>query len=325
MKVLVAGGAGYIGSHTVRALQAAGHATRIFDNFSTGHRDLVLGDCVEGDLADPVAVRSALDAFHPDAVMHFSANCYVGESVADPAKYYRNNVANTLNLLEAMRATGVPRFVFSSSAATYGDPVRTPMDETHPQAPVNPYGWTKLMVEVVLRDFAAAYGLRSAALRYFNAAGASADARLGERHRPETHLIPLAIAAALGAAPPLKVFGDDYPTPDGTCVRDYIHVEDLADAHIRALAALDRAPGFLAFNLGIGRGFTVREVIAAVGRVGGRPVPHVVAPRRAGDPPSLVADAAKARQVLGWTPRYAELDAIVETAWRWHRKETGRV
>ncbi len=323
MNILVAGGAGYIGSHTVRALRAAGHTTLVFDNFSTGHRDLVLGDSFEGDLADPAAVRRALAQVRADAVMHFSACCYVGESVADPAKYYRNNVANTLTLLEAMREAGVSRFVFSSSAATYGDPVRTPMDETHPQAPVNPYGWTKRMVEQAMRDFQAAYGLRSVALRYFNAAGASADARLGERHRPETHLVPLAVTAALGTAPPLKVFGDDYPTPDGTCIRDYIHVEDLADAHVRALAALDGTTDWLAFNLGIGRGFTVREVIAAVERVGKRPVPRTIAPRRAGDPPALVADATKARTALGWTPRHTELDGIVETAWRWHVKDGG--
>jgi UDP-glucose 4-epimerase len=361
MNVLVAGGAGYIGSHAVRALQAAGHRTLVLDNFSTGHRDLVLGDAVEADLADPAALRRAIDAFRPEAAMHFCAHCYVGESVADPSKYYRNNVANTLNLLDALRAAGCGRFVFSSSAATYGNPLpsaaacpaeapearrrerpptcvgagsagesrgighgvasHTLISEAHPQAPVNPYGWTKLMVEVVLRDYAAAYGLRSVALRYFNAAGASADGRLGERHDPETHLIPLAVKAAMGTGTALKVFGEDYPTPDGTCVRDYIHVEDLADAHVRALGAMERAPGAQAFNLGIGRGFTVREVIAAVERVGGKPVPRTMAPRRAGDPPSLVADSGKARKELGWAPRYADLEAIVETAWRWHVKD----
>jgi UDP-glucose 4-epimerase len=323
MNVLVAGGAGYIGSHAVRALRAAGHRTLVFDNFSTGHRDFVTGDVVEGDLADPAAIRGALDRFRPDAVMHFSANCYVGESVVQPATYYRNNVANTLNLLEAMRAAGVGRFVFSSSAATYGDPVRLPMDETHPQAPVNPYGWTKRIVEQMLRDFGAAYGLRSVSLRYFNAAGASADASIGERHNPETHLIPRALLAVLGAVPPLEVFGGDYPTRDGTCVRDYIHVEDLADAHVRALARMDGAPAAQAYNLGIGQGFTVREVLSAVERVAGRPVPHRLAPRRPGDAPELVADAGKARRELGWTPAYTALEPIVETAWRWQRKEAG--
>jgi UDP-glucose-4-epimerase GalE len=325
MNVLVVGGAGYIGGHTVRALRAAGHRTLIFDNFSTGHRDLAIGDVAEGDLADAGAIRGALDRFRPDAVMHFSASCYVGESVSRPAAYYRNNVANALTLLDAMRDAGVGRFVFSSSAATYGNPVRTPMDEAHPQAPINPYGWTKRIVEQMLADFAPAYGLRSVALRYFNAAGASADAALGERHAPETHLIPRAVQAVLGLAPPVDVFGADYPTRDGTCVRDYVHVEDLADAHLRALAAMDGGPAAArAFNLGIGRGFTVREVLDAVARAAGRPVPRRDAPRRPGDPPELVADAAKARRDLGWTPRFVSLDAIVETAWRWHVKDAGR-
>jgi UDP-glucose-4-epimerase GalE len=321
MKVLVAGGAGYIGSHTVAALRDAGHTTLVLDNFSTGHRDLVLGECVAADLADPVSVQAALERFRPDVVMHFCASAYVGESVGNPAKYWRNNVAHTLNLLDAMRAAGTDRFVFSSSCATFGNPVRLPLDESHPQAPVSPYGWTKLVVEQVLRDYHAAYGLRYAALRYFNAAGARADASLGERHRPETHLIPRAMQAALGVAPPLDVHGADYPTRDGTCIRDYVHVEDLADAHLRAMDRLKENGCALAFNLGIGRGHSVREVIEAVGRIGGRPVPHRLAGRRAGDPPELVADASRARAGLGWSPRHG-LEGIVESAWKWHVKET---
>lgn len=324
MRILIVGGAGYVGSHTVWALREAGHQTLVLDNFSTGHRDLVVGDCIEADLADAATTRAAIERFRPDVVMHFSAHAYVGESVENPAKYYRNNVANTLNLLEAMRSAGVGKFVFSSSCATYGNPVRVPIDETHPQSPVNPYGWTKRMVEQILHDFRSAYGLRFVTLRYFNAAGASAIAPLGERHDPETHLIPRAVHAALGVGPPLEVFGADYPTKDGTCIRDYIHVEDLADAHVRSVGALAGDGCARAYNLGIGRGFTVREVIAAVERVGGKPVPHRVTGQRAGDPPELVADAAKARKDLGWAPRYTSLEAIVETAWRWHVKEAGR-
>lgn len=322
MKILVAGGAGYVGSHVVWALREAGHRTLILDNFSTGHRDFVIGDCVEADLADAAATRAAIERFRPDAVMHFGARIEVGESVNDPATYYRDNVGNTLNLLDAMRAAGAGKFVFSSSAAVYGRPQRAPLDETHPLNPVNPYGWTKRFVEQMLADFHAAYGLRSVSFRYFNAAGAGTAAPLGERHNPESHLIPRAIRAALGIGPPLDVFGTDYPTPDGTCVRDYIHVEDLADAHVRSLGALADGDGARAYNLGLGRGFSVRDVLAAVERVGGRAVPHRVAGRRAGDAPELVADAAKARKDLGWAPRHTSLEAIVETAWRWHVKET---
>lgn len=251
--------------------------------------------------------------------MHFCARSLVGESVAQPYDYYANNVAGTLNLLAAMRRHGVGKLVFSSTAAVYGQPVVAPIDEDHPTAPINPYGASKLMVERILADAAPAYGLRSVALRYFNAAGASPDGEIGESHQPETHLIPNVLRAALGTGPALQVFGDDYPTPDGTCVRDYVHVDDLAQAHERALAYLDRHAGAHVFNLGNGQGFSVRQVIEAAQRVSGRRIPYAIAPRRAGDPAVLVASSAKARRELGWAPAYEALEAILDTAWRWHR------
>lgn len=319
-RILVCGGAGYIGAHMVRRLQLDGHDVVVLDNLSTGHRAAVQGaGLVEADLLDAPELARVFDAHRFDCVMHFSARSLVGESMARPYEYYRANVTGTLNLLEAMQRAGVQRFIFSSTAAVFGTPRAPVIDETHPTAPINPYGATKLMVERVLADAATAHGLRSVSLRYFNAAGASPQGGIGESHVPETHLVPLAIAAALDTGRRLQVFGTDYDTPDGTCIRDYVHVDDLADAHVRAMDLTAREPGAHAFNLGNGAGFSVREVIASVGRVSGREVPFEEAPRRAGDPPVLVASSTRARDVLGWTPQYRDLDAIVRTAWDWHR------
>jgi UDP-arabinose 4-epimerase len=323
MSILIVGGAGYIGSQTAKLVAAAGHLPVVFDNLVYGHRWAVKwGPLVEGDLADPAAIRRALEAHAVTAVIHFAAYAYVGESMTDPGKYFRNNVAGTINLLDAMVAAGVRDVVFSSTCATYGEPERVPIAEDHPQRPVSPYGESKLAVERMLRWYGQAHGLRYAALRYFNAAGADPDGELGEDHAPETHLIPLAIAAAQGRGAPLSLFGTDYSTPDGTAVRDYIHVADLAEAHLAALAALDGGESALRLNLGTGRGSSVREVIAAVEKATGRPVPLREVGRRAGDPPVLVADARQAGQRLGWKPRYPDLESIVAHAVRWH---AGRV
>jgi len=319
MRVLVAGGGGYIGSHTARVLARFGFDPVVFDNLCTGHRWAVQwGSLVEGDLADGRLIRSAIKDYQIKAVIHFAASAYVGESMKSPRKYFRNNVTNTLNLLDAAIDTGVNYFVFSSSCATYGLPERLPIPEDHPQHPVSPYGESKLFVERALHWYGAAYGLHWTSLRYFNAAGADPDGANGEDHDPETHLIPLAIFAALGQIPPLNIFGTDYPTPDGTAVRDYVHVTDLAEAHVLTLTYLLEGGGSRALNLGTGRGHSVREVVAAVERVSGRRVPTREAPRRPGDPPILAADATTARRLLGWQPRFLELDDIVETAWRWH-------
>jgi UDP-glucose-4-epimerase GalE len=322
MRVLVTGGAGYIGSHTVRHLLERGHDVVAYDNLEMGHREFVpAGRLVVGDLLEADRLDHALLAHRAEAVIHFAALAAVGESVRDPNRYWRINVTGSLNLVEACRRHGVRRLVFSSTCATYGIPEKPgPITEDTPQRPINPYGRTKLAVEQILADAAAAYGLGYAALRYFNAAGARPDATLGEEHDPETHLIPLAIFAALGRRPALQVFGDDYPTPDGTCIRDYVHVDDLADAHLRALERIEPGQGSF-FNLGTGRGHSVREVIAAVEAVSGRRVPHSVGPRRPGDPASLVASAARAREVLGWQPRYADLRETVSTAWKWHTRK----
>jgi len=319
MKTLVVGGAGYVGSHILGPLLRAGHEPIVFDNLSKGHRQAV-GELplVVGDLADGDALRRTLADHRIEAVMHFAAHCYVGESVTDPAKYYRNNVAGTLSLLEAMRDAGVWRIVFSSTCATYGEPAAQPISEALPQQPINPYGFTKLVIERALADFAAAYGFGYAALRYFNAAGADPDGRIGEDHDPETHLIPIVAQAALGRRSHVEIFGDDYPTPDGTCIRDYVHVLDLAEVHIRCLQRLQPG-GAMAYNVGTGRGYSVREVVQAVERVSGRSVQTRIGPRRAGDPPELVADPGKIRRELGWRPRFDTLAAIVETAWRWHQ------
>ena len=319
MRILVTGGAGYIGSHTAKVLSRAGHAPVVLDNLSYGHEWAVKwGPFERGDLADTEFLASVFRRHRPEAVVHFAASTYVGESMSDPRKYFRNNTVNTLNLLDAMLDHGVASIVFSSTCATYGDPVRVPIDETHPQAPVNPYGQSKLAVEQILRWYGHAYGLRSVALRYFNASGADPEGEIGEVHDPETHLIPLVIEAALGRRPAVSVFGTDYPTADGTAIRDYIHVVDLADAHLQAVEYLAGGGASVAMNLGTGSGHSVREVIETVERVGHRPVPRTDAPRRAGDPPQLVADARKAREVLGWEARVRDLQTIVEHAWRWH-------
>lgn len=319
-RVLVCGGAGYIGAHLVRRLQRDGHEVVVLDNLSTGHRAAVRDvELLEIDLLDADAIHLAL-ARHPvDCVMHFAARSLVGESMTQPYDYYRGNVTGTLNLLDAMQRRDVGRIVFSSTAAVFGTPGADLIDESHPTIPINPYGASKLMVERVLADAARAHGLRSAFLRYFNAAGASPDGGIGESHMPETHLIPLAIAAILDRTRRLKVLGTDYATKDGTCVRDYVHVDDLADAHVRAMGFTACTEGAHAFNLGNGAGFSVREVIDSVNRVSGSDVPFDEAPRRPGDPPVLVASSARAREVLGWAPYYADLDAIVRTAWDWHR------
>ncbi|MBM3842949.1 MAG: UDP-glucose 4-epimerase GalE [Verrucomicrobia bacterium] len=321
MNILVVGGAGYIGSHCVRQILAAGHRPVILDNFVYGHRAAVPAGVTlhEGNLGDGPFVRRVLEAERIDAVMHFAAYCYVGESVTDPLKYYFNNVVATLHLLQAMRDAGVNRFIFSSTCATFGVPATLPIHENLPQAPINPYGQTKLDIEQVLKALAVAHGLSFAVFRYFNAAGAAEDGSIGEDHAPETHLIPLAIDVATGRRPHLQLFGTDYPTPDGTCLRDYVHVDDLSRAHIAACTRLD-APGTqLCYNLGTGRPTSNREVIAAVEEITGRPVRVVESPRRAGDPPALFADSAKARRELGWTVKFPDIRSIVATAWKWHQ------
>jgi UDP-glucose 4-epimerase len=320
MNILVVGGAGYIGSHCVRQLLAAGHRPVILDNFVYGHRAAVPAGVSlhDGNLGDAPFVRRVLEAERIDAVMHFAAYCYVGESVTDPMKYYFNNVVATLHLLQAMRDAGVRRFIFSSTCATFGIPATLPIHENLPQAPINPYGQTKLDVEQVLKALAVAHGLSFAVFRYFNAAGAAEDGSIGEDHAPETHLIPLAIDVATGRRPHLQLFGTDYPTPDGTCLRDYVHVDDLSRAHIAACTRLDVPGTQLFYNLGTGRPTSNREVIAAVEEITGRPVRVVEAPRRAGDPPALFADSAKARRELGWVVRFPDIKSIVATAWKWH-------
>jgi UDP-glucose-4-epimerase GalE len=317
--VLVTGGAGYIGSHAAKALDRAGYRVVVYDNLLAGHRGAVkYGTLVTADITDVAAVRHTLRAHDIFAVMHFAAFLDVGESVREPAKYYRNNVIGALTVLEAMAAESVRYLVFSSTCAIYGEPIETPIAETHPQNPINSYGQTKLAVERALPHFERAYGIRSMALRYFNASGADPDGELGEDHTPEIHLIPRAIDAATGGSG-LTVFGDDYPTPDGTCLRDYIHVSDLADAHLKALEALIETGKSGAYNLGTGRPHSVREVIDAVEQVTGRRVPWTLGPRRAGDPAVLYAAPHKAQTELHWTPQFADLTSIVGTAWGWHR------
>jgi UDP-glucose 4-epimerase len=318
---MVAGGAGYIGSIVAEGLLEEGHAVLVVDDLSKGHREAVpqAATFVEADLADAAELPDLLEAHRVEAVMHFAADSLVGESMTEPARYFRRNVVNTLNLLEAMLAAGVGRFVLSSTAAVYGEPDRVPIEEDDDAAPTNPYGESKLMVERMLRWLDAAHGLRYASLRYFNAAGASRER--GEDHRPETHLIPIVLQVALKQRERVEIYGDDYPTRDGTCIRDYIHVVDLAQAHILALEALD--DGSRVYNLGNGKGFTVREVIEAARRVTGHSIPAEKAARRPGDPAALVASSRRISRELGWQPRLSDLDTIVATAWDWHRSHPG--
>jgi UDP-arabinose 4-epimerase len=319
--ILVTGGAGYVGSHACKALAAAGYTPIAYDNLTRGYGAAVRwGPLVEGDLADRDRLLAVLREHRAEAIMHFAAFAYVGESVSDPEGYYRNNLGGTLTLLSAMREAGVAVLVFSSTCAVYGVPDSVPIGENCPKAPLNPYGETKLAIERALHWYAGAYGLRYAALRYFNAAGCDPDGEIGEDHDPETHLIPRVLRAALDTGDPVDIYGTDYPTPDGTAIRDYIHVADLADAHVRALADLLAGGDSVALNLGTGHGASVREVIAAVERVAGRPVPRREAPRRAGDPPELVADPSRARTRLGWQPRCSDLETIVRTALAWETR-----
>ncbi len=318
--VLVTGGAGYVGSHAALALQEAGYPLVLLDNLTRGNHNLVRGvidaPLIVGDIADRALTARLFKEYPIETVLHFAAFAYVGESVEDPGRYYRNNVAGTLALIESMAAAGVRHIVFSSTCATYGMPEVLPITEELPLCPINPYGRSKRMVEQILEDFGAAHGLGYVALRYFNAAGADPEGRLGELHHPETHLIPLVLQTALGQCESVRIFGEDYDTPDGTCIRDYVHVSDLAAAHVAALEYLRAGGASGAFNLGMGHGYSVREVIETCEAVTARPVRVVAAPRRPGDPPRLTADCGKAKRVLGWTPQFVELDTVVRHAWR---------
>jgi len=326
--ILVTGGAGYIGSHAVLALKQAGYQVIVLDNLVYGHREFVEDvlnvELIEGDIADSCLLKSIFQDHSVEAVMHFAAYAYVGESIHNPAKYYRNNVAGTLTLLEEMVAADVKKIVFSSTCASYGVPKTVPIPESHPQAPINPYGMSKLMVEQLLQDFGKAYGLNSVLFRYFNAAGADPQGRLGEDHDPETHLIPLVLMAALGIRDSISIFGTDYPTPDGTCIRDYIHVSDLADAHVLGLEHLLKGGLSEVFNLGNGHGFSVREVIDAAKDITGKCIPMFESDRRPGDPPALVGSAKKAREILGWDPKYSDIKDMICHAWHWHQSRHGR-
>jgi UDP-glucose 4-epimerase len=327
--ILVTGGAGYIGSHAVLALQNAGYRVVVLDNLVYGHRDLVQNvlnvDLIVGHTSDRALLDTLFQTYPIEAVMHFAAYAYVGESVENPAKYYENNVVGTLSLLEAMVAANVNKLVFSSTCATYGLPTTVPMPEEHSQHPINPYGTSKWMVERMLADFDMAYGLKSVCFRYFNAAGADPQARLGEDHNPETHLIPLVLFAALGIRDSVSIFGTDYPTTDGTCVRDYIHVSDLADAHVLGLEYLRQQKTSNVFNLGNGNGFSVREVIDMAKQVTGVDFTVKLGDRRPGDPPMLVGSAQKAKEILHWSPQYADLQSIITHAWQWHQKRHGQL
>ena len=319
--ILVAGGAGYIGSHMVKLLLESGHEALVLDNLCAGHGDAVPeGKLIEGDLADRTLLQKIFGDHEIDGVMHFAAHAQVGESMVVPEKYYRNNVVNTLNLLEAMLESGVNAFIFSSTAAVFGEPQYVPIDEAHERQPINPYGRSKWMVEQMLQDFDQAHGLKYIALRYFNAAGADPDGQLGERHDPETHLIPIVLQAAAGKRDAITIFGDDYDTPDGTCVRDYIHIVDLCQAHLLALEKLSNGADSGVHNLGNGSGFSVREVIDSAAEVTGREIPVVNGERRPGDPAKLVADSKLAREELGWSPAFPELGTIVEHAWKWEQR-----
>ena len=322
MNILVTGGAGYIGSHCCKELRRRGHHPIVLDNLIHGHRENVKwGEFLQADIGNEVDLRACFSKYEIHAVMHFAAYAYVGESVQDPKKYYENNLHKSICLLHAILENGVKHFIFSSSCATYGNPVKTPMDENHPRSPINPYGKTKYMVEEILKDYNRAYGLRFTSLRYFNAAGADPDGEIGEDHNPETHLIPLVLQAAMDSSKPVRVFGTDYPTKDGTCVRDYIHVKDLASAHILALERLVSNGDSTFYNLGTGHGYSVMEVIEKAGRVTGREIAHVKTARREGDPPVLVASSKKALKELGWKPKWTSLENILETAWKWQSKK----
>jgi UDP-glucose 4-epimerase len=319
--ILIAGGAGYIGAHANKILNERGYETVVYDNLSRGHREFAKwGHFVQGDLADKDQLRLCFKTYPIDAVMHYCAFCYVGESVDHPAEYYHNNVVNTLNLLDVMVECGVKYFIFSSTCSTYGNPLQIPMTEDHPQQPINPYGKSKLMVEQILKDYDAAYGIRHVCLRYFNAAGADPAGEIGEWHEPEPHLIPLVLKVAAGQRGDVQIYGTDYETPDGTCIRDYIHINDLAVAHILALEYLKRGSSSDAFNLGNGNGFSVKEVIHAAEQITGKSIKVVEAGRRHGDPPILVGSADKVRKILGWQPQYTSLDEIIKTAWTWQKK-----
>lgn len=321
MKILVTGGAGFIGSHTCKALYASGHIPVTYDNLSIGHLEAVKWGPFEfGDIRDVCRLTQVLKDHEIDAVIHFAAAAYVGESVINPAKYYDVNVAGTMGLLDSMRVAGIDRIVFSSSCATYGVPLTKIISENSAQMPINPYGRTKLICEQMIDDYVAAYGMGAMHLRYFNASGGDPDLEIGESHEPETHLIPLALQAAIGKVPLLEIFGEDYPTPDGTCIRDYVHVVDLADAHLRALAIC--APGYVQrFNIGAGKGTSVREIVEVAEEVSGRGVPVRIAVRRPGDPPELVASIDLAREQLGWEPRLSEIRTILQHAWDWTRRQ----
>jgi len=319
--ILVTGGAGYIGAHVVKLLSRAGFETVVYDNLSRGHREMVsAGEFVRGELSDKNQLLEVMRDRKIDSVIHFAASSLVGESEEDPHRYYQNNIMNGINLLGAMLEAGVGKIVFSSSAAVYGDPVEVPIREDHPTRPTNVYGDTKLIIEGILGKYSAAYGMDSVSLRYFNAAGADPDAEIGEDHTPETHLIPIVLDCALGRRKEVTMFGTDYATPDGTCIRDYIHVNDLADAHIRALAHIDRNKGVFSYNLGNGKGFSVRKVIESTERVTGTKIMVREGAKRKGDPAQLVASSEKIMKDLGWKPAFPELDTIIETAWKWHRK-----
>jgi UDP-glucose 4-epimerase len=320
LNVLVTGGAGYIGSQACKFMAERGFRPIVIDNLINGHREAVKwGPLYEGDICDRRLLSLIFSKYQISCVMHFAAFCYVGESVSRPAKYYSNNVSKTIFLLEMMIKNSISKFIFSSSCATYGKPSEVPIKENHPQKPINPYGWSKFMVECILEDFRTAYGLEYISLRYFNAAGADPDGLLGEDHRPETHLIPLVLQTALGKHNTLKIFGTDYPTSDGTCIRDYIHVNDLAQAHILALERLINNLGGGVFNLGNGNGYSVREVIDTAARITGRKIPLELTERRIGDPAILIGSSDKAVRELAWNPRYNDLNTIIETAWNWHK------
>ncbi|PKN40452.1 MAG: UDP-glucose 4-epimerase GalE [Deltaproteobacteria bacterium HGW-Deltaproteobacteria-18] len=321
MRILVTGGAGYIGSHTCKALAHQGHTVIVYDNLSTGHRELVRwGDFVYGDILDTQRLRACIRQHRIEGIIHFAASAYVGESVIDPGKYFRNNVCGTLSILDAMRDEGVPYIVVSGTCAVYGSPEQMPITENTPTNPINPYGASKLFMERMLADYEKAHGIKWMSLRYFNAAGCDPDGETGEWHEPETHLIPRALMAAMGLIPALEIFGDDYPTPDGTCIRDYVHVTDLADAHVRAIMAIQRGGENQAVNLGTGHGFSIREITTSAAQITNKTIPLIISPRREGDPACLVADPMSAEKTLKWQALNSSLEHILHSSWVWHSR-----